>query len=103
MAAEIKEAVATRAEIVELCYKHIEECEKWEKRMTTEKRMEERQALMSGGTPGYEGGSSAYGGGEEELVEIDDYTDQLQDLKNRNKDIVSPLTLTLLRLRVFFF
>jgi len=27
-------------------------------------------------------------GEEEPLMEIDDYTDQLQDLKNRNKDIV---------------
>lgn len=52
MNAEVKEAVATRAEIVELCYKHIEECEKWEKRLINDKRNEERHTLMSGGTPG---------------------------------------------------
>lgn len=46
---DIRDAVNTRAEIVELCYKHIEECENWEKRRN-EKRMEERSSLFMGGS-----------------------------------------------------
>jgi DNA repair exonuclease SbcCD ATPase subunit len=92
MSTEVREAVSTRAEIVELCYKHIEECEKWEKRVLDKRAQEDRLQLLSGSSNRndneYEMKSANDGDNQfSDLVEIDDYTDQLQDLKNRNAEI----------------
>merc|ERR1719265_564002 len=90
-----------RKEMVELVFKHIEECEAWEKRRFTDKHMESRTALFSGGgggagvSAGGIGGMTGSAGGMSDptMSELPDLETRqgLDELATRNKQIDSEL------------
>jgi len=94
---EIQQAVASRGEIVELAYKHLQECENWEKRRITDQMISDRNSLMSGSStiPLSRMSTSVnttnpfetYDPTSSNLTDMEDFSDQFNALRNQRNEI----------------